>query len=139
MSANSNSGDLAAAGFSRRMSWLTAGIGLAAAGVVMYRVSWRAGVGIAIGTVLAWLGFRALEQFGDVMVKAAEAQRENARVNVPDGIYLRLIGRYVLIGAVTCVILKFSDVPLLSVIAGLLSVGAAAMAEGIYEVMTGCG
>jgi hypothetical protein len=138
MSAN-GSGDQVAAGFSRRMSWLTAGIGLAAAGMVLYRVSWRAGVGIAIGTVLAWLGFRALEQFGDVMVKVAVAQRENARVDVPGGVYLRLIGRYVLMGSVTCVILKFTDVPLLSVIAGLLSVGAAAIAEGIYEVMTGCG
>jgi hypothetical protein len=133
------SGDLAAAGFSRRMSWLTAGIGLVAAGVVAYRVSKPAGMGIVIGTALAWLGFRALEQFGDVMVKAAEAQRENAQVNVPGGVYARLIGRYVLIGAVTCAILKFTNVPLLSVIAGLLSVGAAAMAEGIYEVMTGCG
>lgn len=112
-------------------------IGLSASVVVVLTISRRAGAGVAVGTALAWLGFRWLEQFADAITAAASRQRGGASARVPTGVYLRLAARYVLIALVIWVILHFFALPFVGVIAGLLSVGAGAMAEGIYEIIKG--
>jgi hypothetical protein len=112
-------------------------MGLSASVVVFLMLSRRAGAGVAVGTALAWLGFRWLEQFADAITAAAAEQGTGPSARVPTGVYLRLAARYVLIALVIWVILRFFALPIVGVIAGLLSVGAGAMAEGIYEIIKG--
>jgi hypothetical protein len=131
------SNEIFLAGASRRIALLALLIGISASLVVFMVVSRRAGAGVAVGTALAWLGFRWLEQFTGAIAASAAEQREGAAARVPAGVYLRMAGRYVLIALAIWVILRFFDLPIVSIIAGLLSVGAGAMAEGIYEIIKG--
>lgn len=117
-----------------RIGWFTLCLGLAASVPVAVMISGRAGFGLAVGTLLAWLNYRWLEQGVSALARVAIAQHESAKVRVPVSVYVKWAGRYVLIGVVAYVIVKFFSVPVWSILAGLLSLGAAAIVEGIYEV-----
>lgn len=120
--------------FSRRIQWLTIAWGFTAAIVVMLAVSARAGAGVAIGTVLAWLNYRWLDRGVGVLVAAAVAQEGMPKPRVPMGVYVRFAFRYVLIAALVYVTVSVLHVPLLAVVAGLLALGAGAVAESLYEL-----
>jgi small-conductance mechanosensitive channel len=132
---NGPSNEIFLAGASRRIALLALLIGLSASVVVFLAVSRRAGAGVAVGTALAWLGFRWLEQFADAIAAAASEQREGAAARVPTGVYIRMAVRYMLIALAIWVILRFFNLPIVSILVGLLSVGAGAMAEGIFELI----
>jgi hypothetical protein len=134
---SSPSSEIFLEGASRRIALFALVIGLSASLVVFLIVSRRAAAGVAVGTGLAWIGFRWLEQFADAVTAAAAEQGMGPSARVPTGVYLRLAARYVLIALVIWVILHFFALPIVGVIAGLLSVGAGAMAEGIYEIIKG--
>ena len=118
----------------RRIGWLTLVLGLGAAIAVARLVSSSAGAGIAAGTVLAWFNYRWLESFIDALVRVSSAPEETPRPRVSAWAYLKFFGRYVLIGSVLYVMVARFAIPILSILSGLLALGAAAMAEAIYEI-----
>jgi len=122
---------------SRRIAWLTLLLGFLAASVVSLAKSPRAGVGIAVGASLAWLNFRWLDQTLAALVTVATAQSRSPQSRVPAMIYWKFAGRYVLMGLAIYVTVHYFAVPVLTVILGLLALGAAAIAGSLYEVYLG--
>jgi hypothetical protein len=123
--------------FSRRLQWWTISLGLSAALSTTFVKSARAGCGVAIGTLLAWLNYRWLDQGLGVLVMAASTQEGSPSPRVPAAVYWKFTTRYLLIGLVIYASVHFFDVPLLALFAGLFALGAGAMAEGLYEVFRG--
>ena len=119
----------------RRISWLTLLLGALAALPVGYFYGWRWGSGILIGAVLAWLNFRWLRQGLDALTEAATAQADRPKAKVPVGTYLRAVFRYVLIALAVYVIFEYLHVPVLSMIFGLCSLGAATMVVSVHEIL----
>jgi hypothetical protein len=122
---------------SRRISRLTLILGFTAAIAVFALKSRPAGVGVATGTLLAWLNFRWLDQVLVVLERLATAQEGSAAARVPPQIYVKIAGRYVLMAAAIYVTVHYFAVPLVSLIVGLLALGAGAMVGSIYEVISG--
>lgn len=124
----------------RRIETIALALGGAAAILTGALYSWPAGLGVAAGALLAWLNSQWLRQGLDAMRNAATAQHdaerpEASRARVSPVLFAKLLGRYVLIGLVAYVIVLFFSVPVLSILAGFLSLGAAAMVEGVYEAV----
>jgi hypothetical protein len=119
----------------RRILLFTLAIGGVAAVVVAFQFSQRAGIGVAVGTALAWLNGRWLQQGLDTITTASRAQAGAPKPRVPRSAYAKFLLRYALLAAVSYVMFKYFEVPVLSVLAGLCALGAAAMAEFIYEAV----
>jgi hypothetical protein len=122
---------------SRRIAWLILVLGFAAAAFVLVANARRAGIGIAIGTLLSWLNFRWLDQSLGVVATVTTAKAGTARARTPASFYWKIGGRYVLIAAVIYVTVHYFAVPLLAELVGLLSLGAGAMVGSLYEVFRG--
>ena len=127
-------GNVPGAATERRIAWLTLVIGGVAAIVtgISYRWIWAAG--LLIGSVLAYLNFRWLARGMDALVAASTAQSDAAQPRVPVGTYFRALFRYGLIAMSVYVIFRVLSVPLVSMVLGLLALGAAAVAASVYEV-----
>jgi hypothetical protein len=125
---------VAGAATERRIAWLTLVIGVVAACVTGVSYRWIWGAGLLIGAVLAWLNFRWLARGMDALVAASTAQAGAAETRVPVGTYFRALFRYGLIAFSVYVIFKVLSVPLVSMVLGLLALGAAAIAASVYEV-----
>jgi hypothetical protein len=121
-------------GARQRIARLTLVLGFAVALVWFFAKSHREAVGIAIGTVLAWLNYRWLDQGLGALVSVAQAQQGSEQARVPKGIYWKFAGRYVLIALAIYVSLHYFAVPLVAMILGLLALGAGAFAESLYEI-----
>ena len=107
----------------------------AVAGVVVglcYRWDW--GVGLMIGTALAWLNFRWLKQGLDALTQAIAAQRAQSNGSVPVDAYFKALFRYFLIALMVYVIFKYLKVPVLSMVLGLCALGAATIAVSVHEI-----
>jgi ATP synthase I chain len=125
---------------SRRIARLTLVLGFATAVVVFFAKSNRAGIGIAIGTLLAWINYRWLDQSLGMLVTVSTAKPGSPQASgVPASFYWKLVGRYVLIAVVIYVIVQYFALPLVSVLVGLLALGAGAIVGSIYEVSAGSG
>jgi hypothetical protein len=122
---------------SRRIAWLTLLLGFLAALVVWIAKSSRAGLGIAVGTSLAWLNYRWLDQTLAALVTVATAQVGSPQARVPHTVYWKFAGRYALMGLAIYVTVHYFAVPVLSLILGLLALGAAAIVGSLYEVYLG--
>ena len=122
---------------SRRIAWLTLLLGFLTALVVTFAKSPRAGLGIAVGTVLAWLNYRWLDQTLGALVTVATAQAGSPQSRVPARLYWKFAGRYGLMGLAIYVTVHYFAVPVLSLILGLLALGAAAIVASLYEVYLG--
>lgn len=118
----------------RRISGLTLLIGfLAAISVALLRNRlW--GLGLAIGSFLAWLNFRWLRRGLDALVVASTAQAGREKPVVPLLTYFAMLFRYGLIALAVYVIFIYLRVPLVSMVAGLCALGAAAIAASVYEI-----
>jgi ATP synthase I chain len=125
---------VAGAATERRIAWLTLVIGVVAACVTGVSYRWIWGAGLLIGAVLAWLNFRWLSRGMDALVAASTAQAGAAEARVPVGTYFRALFRYGLIAISVYVIFKVLSIPLVSMVLGLLALGAAAVAASVYEV-----
>lgn len=121
----------------KRIRRLTLVLGFAAAVVVFFLKSHLYAAGIAVGTLLAWLNFHWLDQALVVMEKQATAQEGSAAARVPRGTYAKVAGRYLLMAAAIYVTVHYFAVPLVSLIVGLLALGAGAFVASIYEVISG--
>jgi cobalamin synthase len=123
---------------SQRIAWLTLALGFATAVVVFFAKSNRAGIGIAMGTILAWISYRWLDQSLGMLVTVTTAKPDSPEARgVPASFYWKLGGRYVLIALIIDVIVHYFALPLVSVLVGLLALGAGAIVGSIYEVSTG--
>jgi hypothetical protein len=120
-----------------RIGRLTLIFGLAAALAAFFLKSHPYAGGIAVGTLLAWLNFRWLDQALVAMEKQATAQEGAPAVRVPRGTYGKVAGRYLLMAAAIYVTVHYFAVPLVSLIVGLLALGAGAFVASIYEVISG--
>jgi small-conductance mechanosensitive channel len=103
------------------------------AGFATRGLSW--GIGLLVGTLLAWLNFRWLGRGLDALVAASTAQADAPKPRVPVSTYFFAVFRYTLIALAVCVIFKFLKIPLVSMILGLCALGAAAIASSVYEVV----
>lgn len=118
-----------------RIAWLTLCFGLFAAVAValFYQRIWA--FGLFIGAMLAWLNFRWLKRGLDAMTAAASAQAGSVNPRVPLGSYFAMIFRYGLIALAVYVIFNYLKVPVLSMVAGMCSLGAATVAASLYEIL----
>jgi hypothetical protein len=89
---------------------------------------------LLIGSVLAYFNFRWLARGMDALVAASTAQAAAVQPRVPVGTYFRALFRYGLIAVVVYVIFKVLGISLVSMVLGLLTLGAAAVAASGYEV-----
>ena len=118
----------------RRIEYVTLGIG--AASTIGALVFWtiRAGAGIAVGAVLAWLNYRWLKQGIGALAGLAKAQKDAAKVRVPRSVYFKFMGRYVLLIAVAYVILTRFNVPVASLLAGFGALVLAVLGEIVWQL-----
>ena len=131
------SNDVVHARFSRRVQWLTIVLGWSAALGFGLLKSRPAGYGVAIGTALALLNYRWLDQGLSAFVTGSAAQEGLPKPQVPLSTYAKFGGRYALIGIALYVIVTFLAIPALWLIVGLLALGLAVTVEGLYEVISG--
>jgi hypothetical protein len=131
------SNDVVHARFSRRVQWLTIVLGWSAALGFGLLKSRPAGYGVAIGTALALLNYRWLDQGLSAFVTGSAAQEGLPKPQVPLSTYAKFGGRYALIGIALYGIVTFLAIPALWLIVGLLALGLAVTVEGLYEVISG--
>ncbi len=120
----------------RRIVRWTLVLGFVAAIPVALWFSWRAGVGVFIGAVLAWINARWLQQALDAITKFSTAQAGAPKPRISGWLYVKFSGRYVLMGIVIYIMMTYFAVPVVSLLSGLLALGAATMAEFLYESMS---
>jgi uncharacterized membrane protein len=118
----------------KRIAQFTLIFGLVAALPFAHYHSFRWGAGILIGTILAWFNFRWLRQGMDALTQAAAAQAGQQNAQVPLGVYFAAAFRYGLIALAVCVIFKYLNVPAISMVLGLLALGAATVAVSVFEI-----
>jgi hypothetical protein len=123
--------------YSRRILTYTlvSGVIVAIVAAAMHSFRWSAGV--AVGTALALLNYRWLDQALGGMVTAAQAQEGATKAVVPVSLYAKIMGRYLLIAIVLCVIVKFFRVPILACLVGLLALGSGTIAAALQDVFSG--
>ena len=119
----------------QRIARLTLVLGVAAGGLTAALYTWRWGLGLLVGALLAWLNFRWLRDALDALKRLSTAQAEEAKVQVPLGTWFRFVGRYALIGLTVYVIFEGLKVPILSILVGLCVLGAATLAASVYEIL----
>jgi hypothetical protein len=107
-----------------RIRRLIAAFGLGGTAAAFAWRGWPAGAGFALGAVISWLNFRWLHQ----IVDALGGQGIRKRLAVIAGL------RYLLLGAVTYVILRFSGISRPAALSGLFVTVAAAIVEIVYEL-----
>lgn len=121
--------------FDQRVARLTLVLGGLLAVFAGFGYSRRAGAGVVIGTLLAWVNFRWLEQASEAITRLAKAQVGAERPQISPWTWAKFFARYGLIALVLYAIVAGSPIPPVSVLGGLLMLGAAAMAVGLYEVL----
>jgi hypothetical protein len=130
-------GDSFYAAAERRIERLTLALGLAGAVFALVRWGWRSGAGLALGAGLMWLNFRWLKQGIGALVKVSTAQDGQEHIRTPRGVYVKLLGRFVLFLIVVYVILSRSLFPVFAFVIGLFAVVAAVMVELVWELVAG--
>lgn len=119
----------------RRISRLTLLIGAAGAVVTAVALGPAAGSGVAVGAGLAWLNFRWLRGGLDAMVQLSVRQAGAEKPRISRWVWAKFFLRYVLIGIVVYVMISRFEVPVGSLLGGLLALGAATLAHSLYEVL----
>jgi ATP synthase I chain len=118
----------------RRIEYVTLGIGAVGSVLALLFVGVRAGAGVAVGAVLAWLNYRWLKQGVGALAGLAKAQQGARKVRVPRSVYFKFIGRYVLLILVAYVILTRFRVPAASLLAGFGALVVAVLGEIIWQL-----
>jgi hypothetical protein len=121
--------------FEQRVAWMTLALGAAAAAVTALALSPLAGMGVGLGTLLAWVNLRWLGQAADGLTRLAKAQPGTQRPRISQWTWVKFFARYALLVLALYVTVSRSHVPPVSVLGGLLMLGAAAMVVGLYEVL----
>ncbi|MGH9562293.1 MAG: ATP synthase subunit I [Terracidiphilus sp.] len=121
----------------RRIEWLTLALGFVGAAFAYVRWEWRAGTGVALGTLLTWINFRWLKQGVAALVAVSTAQAGAEHARVPFSVYVKFFGRLALLLGVVYVILSRSIFPVGSVLAGLFTLVGAVLLEVVFELFRG--
>jgi small-conductance mechanosensitive channel len=119
----------------RRIAALTLGIGAITAIIVAVAGVWRWGIGILLGAALAWINFLWLEQGLEAISRLARAQSGASKPRISSWVWIKVFSRYGLIAILLYTAWGFLHIPVVSMLAGLCALGAAVMAEGIYEII----
>jgi hypothetical protein len=119
----------------QRIAALTLAFGAIAAVIVALTVTWRWGAGILLGAALAWINFLWLEQGLAAISKLAQAQHGAPKPRISLWVWIKVFSRYGLIGILLYTAWVLVHIPVVSMLAGLCALGAAVMAEGIYEAI----
>jgi hypothetical protein len=119
----------------QRIAILTLTIGALAAAIVSVIGFWRWGIGILLGAALAWVNFLWLEQGLAAISKLAQAQSGAPKPRISLWVWIKVSSRYGLIGILLYTAWVLVHIPVVSMLAGLCALGAAVMAEGIYETI----
>jgi hypothetical protein len=117
-----------------RINWLTPSAGMLAALIVWRVASWRAGAGVAVGALLIWLHYFWLRRATQAIVRAAVKPDSAPKSDSAKMIFFLLLG-YGLIAILAYVTVIYLRLPAVSVLGGLLALGAAAMAGSAYAVI----
>jgi small-conductance mechanosensitive channel len=119
-----------------RIGQYTLALGFAASVIGSYFFSLRTGAGLLIGALLAWVNFRWLERAMDAITRASMAQENSPEARVPISGYFGLCARYALIAVVVYATFSVFRIPVLSMVVGLCTLGAAAMLATLLEVLS---
>ena len=119
----------------QRIAYLTLTFAAIAAVIVALTVTWRWGAGILLGAALAWINFLWLEQGLAAISKLAQAQHGAPKPRISLWVWIKVFSRYGLIGILLYTAWVLVHIPVVSMLAGLCALGAAVMAEGIYEAI----
>jgi small-conductance mechanosensitive channel len=120
----------------RRIALLTLLFGgVTATGTVLWH-SAPAAAGVAVGAILAWVNLRWMQGGLNAMTALSTAQAGAERPRISRWVYAKYFLRYVLIGVVIYVMLSRFGVPVVSVLTGLLMLGAATLAQSVFEVFS---
>lgn len=123
----------------QRIEVLTPCLGLLAGMLLGWLVSPVWGAGVAAGGALAWLNYRWIEQGVNALARASQKQHaerpEQPRPRVAISVGAKFVLRYVLMAIVAYAIVGIYKVPILSLLSGLFSLGAAAILAVLYEVL----
>jgi hypothetical protein len=119
----------------RRIAVLTLGIGVVAALIVAAAGVWRWGAGILLGAALAWINFRWLEQALEAIARLARAHSGAPKPRISLWVWIKVFSRYGLIAILLYTAWVLLHIPVVSMLAGLCALGAAVIAEGIYEAI----
>ena len=118
----------------RRIEYLTIGIGASAAIAAVIFWNWRASAGVASGAALSWINYRWLKQGVATLARLSTAQAGSEKARVPASVYLKFLGRYVLLIAAAYAILRGFKLPAASLLAGFFAVIAAVIVELIGQL-----
>jgi hypothetical protein len=119
----------------RRIAWITLAFGVVGGAVAAIAGFHKWGAGIAIGAGLAWVNFRWFEQGVSAVVRVAQAQAGAPKARISVWVWVKMFGRYGVIGVLLYTTWALWKVPIVAMLAGLCALGAAVMAESIYEIM----
>src|SRR5882672_8037699 len=100
----------------RRIAYFTLILGVLAAAAAAFLCSIRAGAGVLLGAILAWINFRWLERAMDSVTRASTAQEGSPAARVPVSSYLGLFARYALIAAIVYATFSLFRIPVLSIL-----------------------
>jgi len=109
-----------------RIERLTMAIGVIGTVAIAIKLGLRAGSGFAVGVLISLFSFRTFRGVADSI-----GGRKNRRAAAFAALFLL---RYALIGATIYVIVKYLEVSLMALLAGLFSSIAAVLAEILYEL-----
>jgi small-conductance mechanosensitive channel len=119
----------------RRISWLTPTLGIAAAAAACAATRRDWALGLLVGAALSWLNFRWLKRGLDALVISSVAQQNRQRPRVPLSAYFAALFRYGLLALGVYVIFEYLNVPLVSLVVGLCALGAAAITASVWEIL----
>lgn len=117
--------DAAYARLVRRISSIIGILGVTGCLVSLVVAGWKGSAGFALGGAVSWLSFRWLKQV------VGSVGAEHPAANVPQ----KAILRYVLLGGVAYVIVRYTVVNLRAALAGLLLTTAAVIVEILIELV----
>jgi len=121
----------------RRIAVWTLGLGAACSIAAFARVSGRAALGVALGSLLACLNFLWLRVGVERLETLSIQQAGQEKPRLPRGMGGVVIARYALLAAVLCASFFYSLVPPAAVVAGLFTLVAAVVGEGMYSLAHG--
>jgi len=107
----------------RRIERFLLSVAIAGTAFAAVEGGWHWAAGFLAGSLAAWFNFRWLQR----LVRALGGDRKFSS--------LRLALRYFLLGGCGYVILRFSPIPMASVIAGMLALIAAIFIELLFELV----
>jgi ATP synthase I subunit len=119
----------------RGVEYWTVGLGGTGALVAWLHWGWRAGAGVAAGALLSWVNYRWLKQGVIALTARAMQQAGKERVRAPRRVWLKFLGRFVLLAVAAYVILAGFKWSAIAVVSGLFAVVAGLLAEMILHLL----